>query len=68
MPYMCANSNAGGEKIAEVALKFWNDGRDREEIRLKDLEMAVTLSVFNNKQSKSQLLFCKQEFSKNDPL
>ncbi|XP_063066125.1 torsin-1A-like isoform X2 [Engraulis encrasicolus] len=44
-------SNAGGEKIAEVALDFWNQGRDREEIQLKDLEMAVTLSVFNNKQS-----------------
>ncbi|KAL2100052.1 hypothetical protein ACEWY4_004446 [Coilia grayii] len=44
-------SNAGGEKIAEVALDFWNKGRDREEIELKDLEMAVTLSVFNNKQS-----------------
>ncbi|XP_076139785.1 torsin family 1 isoform X1 [Alosa pseudoharengus] len=44
-------SNAGGEKIAEVALNFWNAGRDREEIKLKDLEMAVTLAVFNNKQS-----------------
>ncbi|XP_012695365.2 torsin family 1 isoform X2 [Clupea harengus] len=44
-------SNAGGEKIAEVALNFWNAGQEREEIELKDLEMAITLSVFNNKQS-----------------
>ena len=53
---MC--SNAGGEKIAEVALNFWNAGREREEIELKDLEMAITLSVFNNKQSTLHFLFC----------
>uniref|UniRef100_A0A4W4EM29 Torsin n=1 Tax=Electrophorus electricus TaxID=8005 RepID=A0A4W4EM29_ELEEL len=44
-------SNAGGEKIVQVALDFWTSGREREEIELKDLEMALSLSVFNNKNS-----------------
>ncbi|KAG2455868.1 torsin-1A-like isoform X1 [Polypterus senegalus] len=44
-------SNAGGEKINRVALDFWNDGRQREEIQLSDLEAAVSLDVFNSKQS-----------------
>ncbi|XP_026052704.1 torsin-1A-like [Carassius auratus] len=44
-------SNTGGEKIVEVALDFRRDGREREEIQLKDIEMALSLSVFNNKSS-----------------
>ncbi|XP_058861601.1 torsin-1A-like isoform X1 [Acipenser ruthenus] len=44
-------SNAGGEKITKVALDFWNEGKKREEIQLKDLETAVSLEVFNNKKS-----------------
>uniref|UniRef100_A0A673FR10 Torsin n=1 Tax=Sinocyclocheilus rhinocerous TaxID=307959 RepID=A0A673FR10_9TELE len=44
-------SNAGGESIVQVALDFWRDGREREEIQLKDLETALSLSVFNNKNS-----------------
>ncbi|XP_051537373.1 torsin-1A-like [Myxocyprinus asiaticus] len=44
-------SNAGGENIVQVALDFWKAGREREEIKLKDLEMALSLSVFNNKNS-----------------
>ncbi|XP_067232434.1 torsin family 1 isoform X2 [Chanodichthys erythropterus] len=44
-------SNAGGENIVQVALDFWKDGREREEIQLKDLETALSLSVFNNKNS-----------------
>ncbi|XP_016325724.1 torsin-1A-like isoform X1 [Sinocyclocheilus anshuiensis] len=44
-------SNAGGENIVQVALDFWRDGREREEIQLKDLETALSLSVFNNKNS-----------------
>ncbi len=52
----CSSSNAGGEKIVEVALNFWKEGREREEIQLKDLETPLTLSVFNNKNSTSHLL------------
>uniref|UniRef100_A0A3B5AEA0 Torsin-1A-like n=1 Tax=Stegastes partitus TaxID=144197 RepID=A0A3B5AEA0_9TELE len=44
-------SNAGGERIVETALDFWKGGRDREEIELRDLEMSLSLSVFNNNQS-----------------
>uniref|UniRef100_A0A3B1ISP2 Torsin n=1 Tax=Astyanax mexicanus TaxID=7994 RepID=A0A3B1ISP2_ASTMX len=44
-------SNAGGENIVQVALDFWTAGRDREEIELKHLETALSLSVFNNKNS-----------------
>ncbi|KAK3524596.1 hypothetical protein QTP70_029917 [Hemibagrus guttatus] len=44
-------SNAGGKEIVQVALDFWKAGRDREEIELKDLESALSLSVFNNKNS-----------------
>ncbi|KAK1803714.1 hypothetical protein P4O66_021114, partial [Electrophorus voltai] len=47
-------SNAGGEEIVHVALDFWTSGREREEIELKDLEMALSLSVFNNKNSEYQ--------------
>uniref|UniRef100_A0A3Q2QBR8 Torsin n=1 Tax=Fundulus heteroclitus TaxID=8078 RepID=A0A3Q2QBR8_FUNHE len=41
-------SNAGGEDIIQTALEFWKEGRKREEIELKDLEKALSLSVFNN--------------------
>nr|XP_024002842.1 torsin-1A isoform X2 [Salvelinus alpinus] len=44
-------SNAGIEHITQVALDFWNAGRDREEIQLHDLEPTLSLSVFNNKKS-----------------
>ncbi|XP_072310592.1 torsin family 1 isoform X2 [Eucyclogobius newberryi] len=44
-------SNAGGEKITETALDFWKAGKNREEIKLCDLENALSLSVFNNKKS-----------------
>ncbi|XP_022599762.1 torsin-1A-like isoform X1 [Seriola dumerili] len=44
-------SNAGGDSIAQTALDFWKEGRNREEIELKDLEMLLSLSVFNNKES-----------------
>ncbi|KAI3361736.1 hypothetical protein L3Q82_002092 [Scortum barcoo] len=44
-------SNAGGQDITKIALDFWNEGRDREEMELKDLETLLTLSVFNNDKS-----------------
>lgn len=49
-------SNAGGESIIQTALDFWRAGRDREEIELNDLETALSLSVFNNKNSKYSVL------------
>ncbi|KAK5613843.1 hypothetical protein CRENBAI_015449 [Crenichthys baileyi] len=44
-------SNAGGDGIIQTALDFWRKGRDRKEIELKDLETALSLSVFNNNKS-----------------
>lgn len=44
-------SNAGGESIIQTALDVWKAGRSREEIELSDVETALSLAVFNNKQS-----------------
>lgn len=44
-------SNAGGDKINEVTLNFWQSGKNREQIQLKDIESSVSLGVFNNKES-----------------
>lgn len=56
MYYFCfaLHSNAGGDGIIETALDFWREGKQREEIELKDLEMALSLSVFNNNKSKAR--------------
>ncbi|KAF0878787.1 TOR1A protein, partial [Crocuta crocuta] len=44
-------SNAGAERITDVALDFWRSGKQREEIKLKDMEQALSVSAFNNKNS-----------------
>ncbi|NXV12303.1 TOR1A protein, partial [Cepphus grylle] len=44
-------SNAGAEKITEVALDFWRNGKRREDIQLQDMQNALSVSVFNNKNS-----------------
>ncbi|XP_032904835.1 torsin-1A-like [Amblyraja radiata] len=44
-------SNAGGERITEIALDFWHRGSKREEIQLKDLDSKLSIGVFNNKNS-----------------
>jgi len=40
-------SNAGAKNITKIALKFWADGKDREEISLKDIEHLITSGAFN---------------------
>uniref|UniRef100_A0A3Q0R6J5 Torsin family 1 n=1 Tax=Amphilophus citrinellus TaxID=61819 RepID=A0A3Q0R6J5_AMPCI len=40
-------SNAGADNITQTALDFWKKGRDRKEIKLKDLETSLSASVFN---------------------
>lgn len=47
------NSNAGGDLITKTALEFWQAGRKREDIQLKDLEHVLSVGVFNNKHSES---------------
>ncbi|KAF4098949.1 hypothetical protein G5714_020979 [Onychostoma macrolepis] len=44
-------SNAGAMMINDVTMKFWRDGKEREEIQLKDLETVLSQSVFNNEDS-----------------
>ncbi|XP_069465335.1 torsin-1B-like isoform X2 [Ambystoma mexicanum] len=44
-------SNAGGTLINQVALEFWRSGRRREEMQLKDLDNALSVSIFNDKDS-----------------
>ncbi|XP_071322749.1 torsin-1A-like isoform X1 [Trachinotus anak] len=41
-------SNAGGEVITETALDFWKEGRNRDEIKLIDLETSLSASAFND--------------------
>ncbi|XP_053775678.1 torsin-1A isoform X3 [Desmodus rotundus] len=57
-------SNAGAERITDVALDFWRSGRQREEIRLRDMEPALAVSAFNNKNKNAHL---KQDFIKTFP-
>ncbi|XP_063792747.1 torsin-1A [Pseudophryne corroboree] len=44
-------SNTGGEKISELALDFWKNGKKREDIQLSDVERHLSLSAFNKKDS-----------------
>uniref|UniRef100_A0A9J8DN33 Torsin family 1 n=1 Tax=Cyprinus carpio carpio TaxID=630221 RepID=A0A9J8DN33_CYPCA len=37
--------------IVQVALDFWKLGKERFQIHLKHLEIALSLSVYNNKNS-----------------
>eukprot|EP00066_Takifugu_rubripes_P003042 XP_003965360.2 PREDICTED: torsin-1A-like [Takifugu rubripes] len=42
-------SNAGASDITKIALDFWQSGRTREDIKLKDLEKVISQSAFNDK-------------------
>nr|XP_008509980.1 PREDICTED: prosalusin [Equus przewalskii] len=41
-------SNTGGEQINQVALEAWRSHRDREEIRLQELEPVISRAVLDN--------------------
>lgn len=43
-------SNTGGEQINQVALEAWRNHRDREEIRLQELEPVISRAVLDNPQ------------------
>ncbi|XP_044162645.1 torsin-1A-like [Bufo gargarizans] len=42
-------SNAGGEKITELALDFWRNKKKREDIKLSDVESHLSKHAFNKK-------------------
>ncbi|XP_073731791.1 torsin-1A-like [Misgurnus anguillicaudatus] len=46
-------SNAGGNVIANMALDFWRDGKDREELQInsKRMETEILYHVFNDKSN-----------------
>ncbi|XP_058380105.1 prosalusin isoform X3 [Diceros bicornis minor] len=41
-------SNTGGEQINQVALEAWHSRRDREEIRLQELEPVISRAMLDN--------------------
>ncbi|KAM9326812.1 prosalusin [Gastrophryne carolinensis] len=41
-------SNSGGDDINQVALRFWRERRDREEIQLSDVESSITKTVLSD--------------------
>lgn len=43
-------SNAGGNAIAKKAFDFYQAGRRREDLTMRDLEGAIGLSVFNSRE------------------
>lgn len=45
-------SNAGGNSITNYTLHHWKEGMKREDIKLKDLEILLLKSVFNEKGMK----------------
>lgn len=62
-------SNDGAELITQTALEFWKQGRDRQEIKLKDLEKYISESVFNNtlgKQNRFNLFATEKVFDKRE--
>uniref|UniRef100_A0A4W3IP92 Torsin-2A n=1 Tax=Callorhinchus milii TaxID=7868 RepID=A0A4W3IP92_CALMI len=44
-------SNAGGDQINQLVLDFWKDRKDREDIKLADLESKLSAAVFNSQSS-----------------
>ncbi|KAK7129283.1 hypothetical protein R3I94_017482 [Phoxinus phoxinus] len=46
-------SNAGGSVIVDMALDFWREGKNREEIRMNsnELETKISQNILNNKNS-----------------
>ncbi|OCT57545.1 hypothetical protein XELAEV_18003326mg [Xenopus laevis] len=44
-------SNAGGELITPKVLEFWQAGKNREDLQLKDLEDALSVGEFYNQSS-----------------
>ncbi|XP_063320712.1 torsin-1A-like [Pelmatolapia mariae] len=59
-------SNTGADQITKTAVDFWNNGKDREEMMLKDFESFISPIIFNSDQSsfsKSALIYsCLLDF------
>ncbi|CAJ0936442.1 unnamed protein product [Ranitomeya imitator] len=42
-------SNTGGEKLTELAIEFWRNHKEREDIKLSDVESHLSRHAFNKK-------------------
>lgn len=45
------NSNAGGDKITEIALDYWRRTKRREDIPGKELQQLLSEEIFRNTNS-----------------
>lgn len=45
------NSNAGGDKITEIALDYWRRLKRREDISAKKLQPLLSEEIFRNRNS-----------------
>lgn len=49
--FFLSHSNTGADQITKTAVDFWKNGKDREEMMLKDFESFLSPIVFNSDQS-----------------
>lgn len=45
------NSNAGGDKVTEIALDYWRRLKRREDIPVKNLQSLLSEEIFRNRNS-----------------
>lgn len=62
--FFLSQSNTGAHQITETAVDFWNNGKDREEMMLKDFESIISPIVFNSYQS--ECIFMSLSFTTYD--
>ena len=53
------DSGAGTEIITQTTLDFWKAGKDREELKLKDVEAAISSSVSIRESDTLRRAFCE---------
>jgi len=44
-------SNTAGQDINEITMKYWSEGKQREAIKLKEMEEVIRLPALNMKES-----------------
>lgn len=54
--FFLSHSNTGADQITKTAVDFWKNGKDREEMMLKDFESFIPPIVFNSDQSECILM------------
>ena len=50
-------SNTAGQDINEITMKYWSEGKQREAIKLKEMEEVIRLPALNMKESKLNSAF-----------